>query len=115
VNKYHAKKIIIDGEQFDSKAEYRRWRELKLLERAGDIEDLRRQVRFELIPRQTNPVTKELLERPVVYVADFVYFDVRSFRKVVEDVKGKCTPEYIIKRKLMLYLNDIQIREVRMR
>ena len=115
MNKFHAKKITYEGMTFDSKAEFRRWHELKLLERAGHIEDLRRQVKFELIPRQTDPVTREVLERAVVYVADFVYFDVRSMKKVVEDVKGHMTPDYVIKRKLMLYLNGITIREVRMK
>lgn len=115
MNKFGAKKITHDGMTFDSKAEFRRYCELKMLERAGEIEDLRRQVRFELIPKQVDPDTKALLEKPVYYIADFVYFDVRSFKKVVEDVKGHMTKDYVIKRKLMLYLHDISIREVRMR
>lgn len=114
MSKYHAKKIIYQDMTFDSKAEFKRWQELKLLERAGEIEDLKRQVRFELIPRQVDADTKELLERSVTYIADFVYFDVRSFRKVVEDVKGVHTPEYVIKRKLMLREYGIRIKEIRM-
>ena len=90
-NKYSAKKTIIDGIKFDSKAEAERYRELKLLERAGKITALKRQVKFELIPKQAD-------ERAVYYIADFTY-EVAG-ETIAEDVKGYKTKEYIIKRKL---------------
>lgn len=101
--KYHNKKVRAGDEVFDSRHEYNRWCELRLLERAGQITDLKRQVRFELVPKQEG-------ERPVYYVADFVY--IRDGQKVVEDAKGFKTPDYIIKRKLMLYVHQIRVNEV---
>ena len=77
---------------------------MKLKERAGQIADIRRQVKFELIPKQDG-------ERPVNYIADFVYKD-GSGETVVEDTKGIRTPAYIIKRKLMMYRYGIKIKEV---
>lgn len=103
-NKYKNEKIKRDGETFDSKKEYLRWCDLKLLERAGEITDLRRQVKYDLIPKQEG-------ERAVSYIADFVYKD-RDGLTIVEDTKGVRTPEYIIKRKLMLYMKGIKISEV---
>lgn len=103
-SKYGAKKCVLDGVGFDSMREARRYRELKLLERAGEIAELRLQVPFELIPKQGG-------ERPVIYVADFVYTD-KDGRTVVEDAKGYRTREYIIKRKLMLWRHGIEITEV---
>lgn len=103
-NKFKNEKITIDGMTFDSKKEYYRYCDLMLLERAGEISDIKRQVRFELIPKQEN-------ERAVFYIADFVYYD-KHGRKVVEDSKGCRTKEYIIKRKLMLYRYGIKIKEV---
>lgn len=108
MSKYHSRKIVTPEGKFDSKREYERWCELKLLERAGRIRDLRRQVRYNLVPAQYNKIRNE---RPVDYIADFVYL--QNGRTVVEDVKGKRTPEYIIKRKLMLYLRGIIIQEVK--
>ena len=102
--KYRNKKITVDGITFDSKKEYNRYCELKLLEKAGLIEDIKRQVKFELIPKQEG-------ERAVNYVADFVYYD-KNGEMVVEDTKGVRTKEYIIKRKLMLWRFGIQILEV---
>lgn len=101
--KYHNTKVRARDEVFDSRHEYNRWCELRLLERAGKISDLKRQVRFELVPKQEG-------ERPVYYVADFVY--IRDGQKVVEDAKGFKTPEYIIKRKLMLFRHQIRVNEV---
>lgn len=99
MNKYSAKKT--NG--YDSKAEAKRAEELKLLQRAGKITDLQEQVPFELIPKQAG-------ERAVVYKSDFTYWENGSF--VVEDVKGMKTREYVIKRKLMLQVHGIRIREV---
>ncbi|MDO4649191.1 MAG: DUF1064 domain-containing protein [Eubacteriales bacterium] len=124
MSKYHSKKTVIDGITFDSRKEARRYRELSLLERAGAISDLERQVKFVLIPAQRE-VSKErytrgakkgefkpgkLLERECSYVADFRYTE--NGQVIVEDTKGFRTPEYILKRKLMLYKYGIQIKEV---
>ncbi len=109
-NKYQAQKCVYNGEKFDSRKELQRYLELRLLERNGEITDLRRQVKFELIPSQKDKKGK-CLERAVTYIADFVYKD-RQGNTVVEDTKGMRTKEYIIKRKLMLYFHGIRIREV---
>lgn len=106
--KYHNKKITKDGETYDSIKEYRRWCELKLMERAGVITDLKRQVKFELIPSQK--VDGKVVERPVTYVADFVYWKDHQF--MVEDTKGFKTKDYILKRKMMLWIHGIRIQEV---
>lgn len=118
MSKYHNQKVTADGHTFDSKKEYRRYCELKLLERAGVISDLELQKPFVLIPAQyevkaDKPAksSKTLLERAVTYKADFVY--TQDGKTVVEDVKGGVrTKEYILKRKLMLYLHGIRIKEV---
>ena len=107
-SKYHSRKITRDGETFDSVKEYRRWCELKLLEQAGKIADLKRQLKFELIPSQR--VDGRVVERPCTYIADFVYQE--DGQTVVEDTKGFKTKDYIIKRKLMLYIHGIRISEV---
>lgn len=106
--KYHNKKITRDGETYDSVKEYRRSCELKLMERAGVITDLKRQVKFELIPSQK--VDGKVVERTVNYVADFVYE--QDGKTVVEDVKGVRTKDYILKRKMLLYFHGIRIKEV---
>ena len=110
MSKYGNRKIFADGQSFDSLKEYRRWRELKLLERAGEIGLLRRQVPFDLLPAQYDDRTGKLIERGVRYVADFVY-QTDGFT-VVEDTKGMRTKEYILKRKMMLYFHGIRIQEV---
>lgn len=119
--KYGNNKIVIGDNTYDSMKEYRRYLDLLMLEKAGEIEDLRRQVKFILIPAQREPDTVgkrgglkkgKLLEREVAYFADFVYKDVESGEIVVEDTKGMRTKEYIIKRKLMLYVHHIKIKEV---
>ena len=119
-NKYHARRYMIVDQMFDSKKEAGRWQELKLLERAGEISHLQRQVKYVLIPAQyevsgytkSGKEKKNLLERECAYVADFVYHELASNEVVVEDVKGFKTKDYIIKRKLMLYVHGIRIREV---
>ncbi len=117
--KYGNRRAEVDGIAFDSKKEARRWRELTLLQEAGKISCLRRQVKYTLIPAQREPDTKgkrggiikgKLLEREVAYYADFVY--IADGMTVVEDTKGVRTPEYIIKRKLMLWRYGLRIREV---
>ena len=79
-----------------------------LLERAGAIQNLQRQVKYQLIPSQK--IAGKVVERACCYVADFVYEE--NGQTVVEDTKGFKTPEYIIKRKLMLWVHGIRIREV---
>lgn len=118
-NKYGNEKVIRNGKVFDSAKEARRYGELSLLERAGEITDLKTQVKFVLIPSQREPdregkngkiIKGKLIERECAYVADFVYKD--NGKIIVEDTKGYRTKEYIIKRKMMLYFYNIKIREV---
>ena len=119
------KRRTADGILHDSTKEARRWNELKLLERAGVITDLHRQVKFVLIPtleetyERISPKTGKRLkdgvrtiERECAYVADFVYQDAKTGELFVEDTKGVKTKDYIIKRKLMLWLYSIRIKEL---
>ena len=119
MSKYHSKKTVVNGMVFDSKKEAKRYSELVLLERAGKIQGLRRQVEFILIPAQHEPNTVgkrggikkgKVIERKCSYIADFVY--VENGRVVVEDTKGMRTTDYVIKRKLMLHVHGIRIKEV---
>ena len=103
MSKYNATKTVIDSITFASKREAARYTELKLMQRSGLISDLRRQVKYELIPKQQG-------ERAVSYIADFVYTE--DGKTVVEDVKGVRTPVYKIKKKLMLWRHGVKIREV---
>ena len=130
-NKFGAKKVKdpFTGELFDSKAEHRRWCELRLLERAGKISGLKRQVSFELIPAQREKSTEvyragpqkglpkpgAVIEQAVKYVADFVYCDADG-NTVVEDTKGckkgAAYDLFVIKRKLFLQRYGIKVQEV---
>lgn len=103
-NKYHNKKV--NG--FDSIKEFRRYQELQLLEKAGKIQGLARQVRFDLLPSQYED--KKCIFRGVSYYADFTYWKNHEF--VVEDAKGFRTKEYQLKKKMMYYFHHIKIREV---
>jgi len=118
-NKYRNRKVTINDESFDSKKEYHRWLELKILEDAGVIRKLQRQVKFVLIPAQREPETitqrgrkipGKVIEREAVYYADFVYE--LDGETIVEDTKGMKTDVYILKRKLMLERFGIRIREI---
>ena len=118
-SKYGSKKTVVDGIEFDSRREANRWFELRMFERAGVISNLERQVKFVLIPQQREPdsvgpkggkIRGKLLENEVAYVADFVYLE--NGVKVVEDAKGFRTPDYVIKRKLMLFIHHVRIKEV---
>lgn len=109
-NKYRNRKITIDGIKFDSMKEYRRFCELSLLEKAGKITNLERQVKFELTPKQKDSETGKVIERACNYIADFAYFE--NGKYVVEDTKGYKTKDYIVKRKVMLDKFGIRIREV---
>ena len=108
--KYRNRKTTVDGITFDSKLEAKRYIELKLLEKAGQIKDLQMQVRYTLIPSQK--LGNRVVERAVTYVADFVYVDLQSGETVVEDTKGMKTKDYILKRKMMLYFHRIRIKEI---
>lgn len=128
--KYQNKKVTVDGISFDSRKEANRYCELKMLERAGKITDLDLQKVFLLIPAQFEesgevytrgkkkgqPKRGKCIEQSVTYKADF-YYKVNG-REVVEDVKGYRDPasgsyaRYTIKRKLMLYIHGIRIKEI---
>lgn len=108
--KYKNKKVMIDGIKFDSKKEANRYQELKLMQRAGIITDLQRQVKYVLIPSQKGDDGR-VIERPCTYIADFVYID-ENGKTVVEDTKGYRTSDYKIKRKLMLYIHGVKINEI---
>lgn len=105
-SKYHAKKTTIDGIEFDSAKEAKRYTKLRDMQEAGEIEGLCLQVPFELLPSFECDGVKY---RGMKYIADFVYY--RDGKQVVEDTKGAKTREYIIKKKLMAYLNHINIEE----
>lgn len=128
-NKYGSRKVIRDGNTFDSIKEYKRFCELRLLEKAGEIQNLERQKPFELIPaqyeeiptgefykrgeRKGQPKFKRVcIENSVVYNADFVYTE--NGKIVVEDTKSSATKtkDYILKRKMMLYFHGIRIQEI---
>lgn len=126
MNKYGNRKVVIDGIVFDSKREARRYQELNMLQKAGIISDLRRQVTYELVPaqrekstkvyqrgsRKGQPIEGKIIEKAVTYIADFVYTDNATGMEIVEDAKGMRTRDYVIKRKLMLYIHGIKIQEV---
>lgn len=105
-NKFNAKKTTVDGIQFDSAKEAKRYAELRALEEAGKIQGLRLQVPFELVPSFECDGVKY---RGMKYVADFVYY--RNGKQVVEDCKGFMTKEYKLKKKLMAYVNHVNIEE----
>lgn len=107
-SKYKSRKVNVNGITFDSKKEAKRYQELVLLERAGRIQNLQRQVKFELIPSQR--IDGKVVERACQYVADFVYQE--DGKTIVEDTKGFKTKDYIIKRKLMLSVHGIQVKEI---
>lgn len=107
--KYHNQKTLVDGMWFDSKHEAERWCELKLLQRAREISDLQRQVRFRLLPDQKASNGK--VWQGIYYIADFVYKDKRG-QTVVEDAKGVRTEGYIHKKKLLKFMHGLEIREV---
>ena len=109
-SKYHSQKITVSGKTFDSIKEGSRYADLVLMERSGEISELKCQEPFTLIPSQKNEKGKTI-EKPVKYIADFVYKD-KNGVLVVEDTKGVRTADYIIKRKLMLWVHKIRIKEI---
>lgn len=117
-NKLNAVKTNIDGLEFDSKSEAKRYAELKMLQAAGEISDLQMQVEYVLIPSQRDG-NGRVIEKECSYIADFVYFDNWQNKTIVEDVKGYTNPasatyaKFVIKRKLMLYIHGIRVVEVK--
>lgn len=110
MSKYNSRKTIIDGITFDSKKEARRYEELKKMEQEGLIQGLELQVPFELVPSFTIMIDgKKKKRRSMKYIADFVYYE--NGNKVVEDVKGRKTDVYKLKKKLFEYKYKVTIKE----
>lgn len=112
--KYGNKKVTIDGIKFDSKKESRRYRELKLLERAGEIENLEIQPKFSLV-KGVKFSSDKRAKPDLRYFADFAYTDMETGERVVEDVKSVATKEsavYKMKRHMMLAIHGIEVREI---
>lgn len=118
-NKLHAEKVDLtmpDGTlmHFDSKREARRYMDLWLMQRSGEIANLRTQVKYPLLPKQVR--SDGTKERAIDYVADFVYQ--QGGETVVEDSKGfrdtssAAYRVFVMKRKMMLYFHGITVREV---
>lgn len=107
-NKYHNKEIVVDGIRFQSIKEATRWKELRLMERAGEITGLNRQLRIEIVP-------KTKLHRARYYVADFVYFDKAQGKTIYEDVKGYkkglAYQIFTLKRDILYWRHGIEILE----
>lgn len=120
--------MVIGGQVYDSILEYRRGQQLMLMQRAGEISNLRRQVSYELIPAQREkstrvykkgpkkgqPIPGKVIEKATEYVADYVYTDNKTGDTIVEDTKSKPTrtKDYVIKRKLMLWRYGIRVQEI---
>lgn len=105
--KYNAKKTSVDGLVFDSRREANRYVKLREMENNGEISDLQRQVRVELVP----PFDRDGQHfRGIYYVVDFTYTDTDG-NTIWEDVKGVKTSVYLIKRKLVAYRYGVSIRE----
>ena len=118
-SKYGNHKITIDNITFDSTGEGLRYKELKLLEKTGQITDLQLQKKFIIVPEIREPDTVgsrggvkkgKLIQSAAYYIADFVYYD-KNGKLVVEDFKGFKTDLYKLKKKLMKYIYNIDIKE----
>lgn len=116
-SKYNASKTEVNGIKFDSKKEAKRYEELLSMQEKGMISDLQLQVKYTLIPSQYGEINgkNKCLERSCDYIADFVYCN-ENGEKIVEDVKGfrmgGAYSVFTIKRKLMLWVHHIRIKEV---
>ena len=104
MSKYHAQPVTLHGQRFDSRKESQRYLDLLLLQRAGEISDLERQVAFTLFE-------KSKYGRAVKYIADFTYTD-RQGQRIIEDAKGYRTDVYKLKKRMMAELLGIEIKEV---
>lgn len=110
-NKYNNRKIEIDGKTFDSLKEGARYQELKLLKKAGEIEALTLQPRFLLVEAFKHQYNGKI--QKMEYIADFMYYDTKEKRMIVEDVKGVRTKEYLLKKKLFLAnFPEYELREI---
>ena len=107
MSKYNAKKVTYDNLQFDSKFEATYYAFLKELEKQGKIRNLQRQVKYELLPRQTDAIGK-FKYHPVIYKSDFEYDDVQGLHKTI-DTKGFKTADFRIKQKLFYYRTNREI------
>ena len=105
-SKYKNIKTEVDGILFDSKKEANRYAELKLLQRAKQISDLRLQICFEIIPQQVICGKKH---RAIKYIADFTYLE--NGITICEDSKGFRTDAYMLKKRLMKQIHGIDVRE----
>lgn len=103
-HKYGAKPCDVDGHHFDSRREARRYRQLRLLEQAGQIRDLELQPRYVIHALGGGEAC--------TYIADFRYVDVATGHVAVEDAKGVRTAVYRLKRKFVLLEYGITVREV---
>lgn len=113
MSKYGNRKITTTDGTFDSLKEARRWQELKLMQKAGEIKNLERQKKFLLIPKVKGK--DGYSQRATYYIADFVYLEKYGdwqYRMIVEDTKGVRTEVYKLKKKLMYWRHGIRIREV---
>jgi len=104
--KYHSKKVVVNNITFDSKKEAKRYLQLKEMLDSGIITDLKLQVSFVLVPAFN--IGKKRY-RKMEYIADFVY--TKDGQLIVEDTKGYKTEVYKIKKKLMAYIYQIEIKE----
>lgn len=106
-----SKRFERNGEVYNSKKEYDRYQELLALQRAGKIRNLERRVEIPLLPSQRDE-NGYVIERAVSFVVDFAYFDIEQDKTIFEDAKEVRSKEYILKRKMMLYIHNIIVREV---
>lgn len=123
MSKYHNKITYVDGIKFDSKREAEYYVIYKNLQRNGKIVNLQLQVPYELIPavykeevkhlKTKDKVVKKCIQKATFYYADFVYDDPVTGMTHVVDIKGKRTKEYVLKKKMMLAFNNIEIEELR--
>lgn len=107
ISKYRAKRVEYNGEIFDSKFELTYFVYLQELVKQGKITNLQRQVKYELLPRQTDAIGK-FLYHPVEYKSDFEYDDVQGVHHTV-DTKGFRTADFRIKQKLFYYRTNRDI------
>jgi len=107
-SKYHNKRVTVDGISFQSVKEASRWQELRLMERAGEIVGLKRQLKIEVVP-------KTKLHRARYYLADFVYFDKEQGKTIYEDVKGYrkgvAYQLFTLKRDVLYWRHGIEVKE----
>lgn len=112
-NKFNAVKVVIDGIKFASTTEGNRYRELKLLVRAGKIKDLEVQPVYTLV-KSVKYKNAKRAKKAMIYTADFRYWDIEKDELVVEDVKSKATAketDYIMRRHMMLAFHGIEVLE----